>query len=108
MSTLVHDCNTSRNSYGVESRLLFAPQNSLGNHAPHGHVSLDCCRVLLTCYSRSSGSLLCYAYNVSFETEGEKMFASMIAGDRFLGFDPGDWTMLVGGLCLAGILALLV
>jgi hypothetical protein len=64
--------------------------------------------VLLTRYSRGSGSLLWYAYDVSFEAEGEKMFASMIAGDRFLGFDPGDWTMLLGGLCLAGVLALLV
>jgi hypothetical protein len=36
------------------------------------------------------------------------MFAGIIAGNRFLGFDSGDWTMLIGGFCLAGLLALLV
>jgi hypothetical protein len=32
----------------------------------------------------------------------------MIVGNRLLGFDAGDWTMLLGGFCLAGLLALLV
>lgn len=36
------------------------------------------------------------------------MFASIIVGKRFLGFDSGDWTMLIGGVGLAGLLALLV
>jgi len=36
------------------------------------------------------------------------MFARMTFGDRFLGFDAGDWTMLLSGLTLAGVLVLLV
>jgi hypothetical protein len=36
------------------------------------------------------------------------MFARMMVEKRFLGFDAGDWTMLFGGLTLAGFLALLV
>jgi hypothetical protein len=36
------------------------------------------------------------------------MFARMTIEDRFLGFDTGDWTMLCGGLALAGVLALLI
>jgi hypothetical protein len=27
---------------------------------------------------------------------------------RLLGFDPGDWSMLLGGFALAGLLALFV
>jgi hypothetical protein len=36
------------------------------------------------------------------------MLARMMVEDRFLGFDAGDWTMLFGGLTLAGVLALLI
>jgi hypothetical protein len=32
----------------------------------------------------------------------------MMAGDRFLGFDAGDWTMLLSGFAVAGLLAFLV
>jgi len=36
------------------------------------------------------------------------MFARTTVSDRFLGFDAGDWTMLFGGLTLAGLLVLMV
>jgi hypothetical protein len=36
------------------------------------------------------------------------MFARMTAEGRLLGFDTGDWTMLLAGLTLAGLLTLLV
>jgi hypothetical protein len=36
------------------------------------------------------------------------MFGRITAEGRFLGFDSGDWTMLFGGLTLAGLLTLLV
>ena len=36
------------------------------------------------------------------------MFTRMTAEGRLLGFDIGDWTMLLGGLTLAGLVALLV
>ena len=36
------------------------------------------------------------------------MMARMMDEDRLLGLDAGDWTMLLGGFCLAGLLALLV
>ena len=36
------------------------------------------------------------------------MFARMTAQRRLLGFDIGDWSMLLGGLTLAGVLALLI
>jgi hypothetical protein len=32
----------------------------------------------------------------------------LTADGRLLGFDTGDWSMLVGGFVLAGLLALLV
>jgi hypothetical protein len=31
-----------------------------------------------------------------------------IAEDRLLGFDAGDWSMLLGGLVLAGLLSILL
>jgi hypothetical protein len=36
------------------------------------------------------------------------MFTHMTAEGRLLGFDIGDWAMLVGGLTLAALVALLV
>jgi hypothetical protein len=41
-------------------------------------------------------------------TERGTMFARMTAEGRLLGFDIGDWTMLLGGLTLAALVALLV
>jgi hypothetical protein len=38
----------------------------------------------------------------------EIMFARMISERRLLGFDRGDWSMLLGGLVLAGFLAALL
>jgi hypothetical protein len=35
------------------------------------------------------------------------MFARATAEGRLLGFDMGDWIILVGGCALAGLLALL-
>jgi hypothetical protein len=32
----------------------------------------------------------------------------VMADGRLLGFDSGDWSMLLGGFALAGLLALLV
>jgi len=36
------------------------------------------------------------------------MFARMTAESRLLGFDAGDWSLLLGGFLLAGLLTLLV
>jgi hypothetical protein len=36
------------------------------------------------------------------------MFARMMADGRLLGFDSGDWSMLLGGLTLAGVFALVI
>jgi hypothetical protein len=36
------------------------------------------------------------------------MFTRMSGEGRLLGFDLGDWTMLLGGLTLAALLLLLV
>jgi len=36
------------------------------------------------------------------------MFAPSTAEGRLLGFDVGDWLLLLGGFLLAGLLALLV
>ena len=36
------------------------------------------------------------------------MIARMTAEGRVLGFDAGDWLMLLGGSALAGLLTLLV
>jgi hypothetical protein len=36
------------------------------------------------------------------------MFARTKADPRLLGFDTGDWVMLVGGFILAGLMTLLV
>jgi hypothetical protein len=41
------------------------------------------------------------------ETEGI-MFARMTVEGRLLGFDAGDWSILLSGLTLAGFIALLV
>ena len=35
------------------------------------------------------------------------MFARMTSEGRLLGFDRGDWAMLLGGFALVGLLALL-
>ena len=35
------------------------------------------------------------------------MFARVTAEGRFLGFDAGDWSLLVGGFLLASLLTLL-
>jgi hypothetical protein len=35
------------------------------------------------------------------------MFARKTADGRLLGFDAGDWSLLLGGFHLAGLLALL-
>jgi len=48
------------------------------------------------------------AYQPIDKKDGGNMFARMMIENRFLGFDAGDWTMLFGGLTLAGFLALLV
>jgi hypothetical protein len=49
------------------------------------------------------------AIQVPGTTGGEKseaiMFARMTADGRLLGFNIGDWSMLVGGCMLAGLLA---
>jgi hypothetical protein len=36
------------------------------------------------------------------------MFAHSTAEGRLLGFDVGDWSLLLGGFLLAGLLTLLV
>jgi hypothetical protein len=36
------------------------------------------------------------------------MFAHLTAEGRLLGFDTGDWALLLGGFTLVGFLALLV
>lgn len=36
------------------------------------------------------------------------MFAQMTGEGPLLGFDSGDWSMLFGGLVLAGLLALVM
>jgi len=36
------------------------------------------------------------------------MFMRMTAQRRLLGLDIGDWSMLLGGLTLAGVLALFI
>jgi hypothetical protein len=36
------------------------------------------------------------------------MFARSTAQGRLLGFDVGDWSLLLGGFLLAGLLTLLV
>jgi hypothetical protein len=41
-------------------------------------------------------------------TERGTMFTRMTAEGRLLGFNIGDWTMLLGGLTLAALVALLV
>jgi hypothetical protein len=38
----------------------------------------------------------------------EAMIARMTADGRVLGFDAGDWLMLIGGSALAGLLTFLV
>jgi hypothetical protein len=35
-------------------------------------------------------------------------YKHLVTGGRFLGFDVGDWSILVGGLALVGLLVLLV
>jgi hypothetical protein len=35
------------------------------------------------------------------------MFAEVITEGRLLGFDAGDWSLLIGGFFLAGLLTLL-
>jgi hypothetical protein len=36
------------------------------------------------------------------------MFARVVAKRRLLGFDAGDWSLLVAGLALAGLVAMLI
>jgi hypothetical protein len=47
------------------------------------------------------------SHDVETSREG-KMIARMTAEGRVLGFDAGDWMMLIGGSALAGLITLLV
>ena len=44
----------------------------------------------------------------SWNKHEEHMIARMTADGRVLGFDAGDWLMLIGGSALAGLLTFLV
>ena len=73
-------------------------------------VNGDCRPMLLACNSQKAFGVL-----KSKLVEGQKastMLRSKVLGSttegRLLGFDTGDWSMLLGGFFLAGLLALMV
>jgi hypothetical protein len=73
-------------------------------------VNSDCRPMLLICNSQRAFGML--KSNIVKPHNGIHMLRSaavaFTAEGRLLGFDTGDWSMLLGGFFLAGLLALMV
>ena len=69
-------------------------RNSRKSNVLHNDVDFDCDGMLHLSYSASA--VVCYDCVLTVQE------TRMMAGDRFLGFDAGDWTMLLSGFAVAG------